>query len=231
MRALSIRILLAVFASVTLARATNYPIRHLDPTDALMALTVRVPDISGDCRITPVQAKDPGSAGVRGFLEIQCSTKGNFAKIQAALEAIDAPPPTHRFHVAVLAASRNEGPMPDLSAGEQKALSDFKKVMTYKSFKTEAEAILQCDRESQSRISGGYLLELSINPYTGGGESIDVNSFRLRGATLQAAPGGGGTNYENLIATSFSITRGETVVLGTTTSDQSARVVLVTALP
>ena len=228
MRALSIRILLAAFASVSVASANNFAIRHLDPTDALMALTVRLPEINSDCRITPVQAKDPGSAGLRGFLEVQCSTQANFAKIQAALLAIDAPAPTHRFHVAVLAASRNDGPTPDLSAGEQKALSDFKKVMTYKSFKTEAEMILQCDGRAQSRI-GDDTLVVEINSKTAGGDSIDVRRFELLGPSFQTP--GGGSAPNGLLSTSFSIKSGETVVLGTSTSDQTARVVLVTALP
>jgi hypothetical protein len=154
------------------------------------------------------------SAGVKGFLEVTCNTAETQTKIAAALDAIDSPPPTQRFHVAVLTAWRKEGPMPDLSAGEQKALNDFKKVMTYRSFQTEAEAILQCDRNTQVRLNGNYALELSINRSAGGGESIDVRKFQLG----------------NFIETSFSIRKGETVVLGASTTDQEARVVLVTAL-
>jgi len=190
-----------------------------------------VPEVGRECRATPIHARDSVAAGVRGFLDITCDTEAAQKKIQGALDAIDSPPPTHRFHVAVLTASRKEGPMPELSAGEQKALNDFKKVMTFRSFETEAEAILQCDRDAQARLNGGYALELSINPNAGGGESIDVRHFQLRGSNPQTVPGGTGTYYPSYLETSFSIKKGETIVLGTSTTDQAARVVLVTALP
>jgi hypothetical protein len=231
MNARLIRILPAVIVLATSAKAASYTVRHLDPTDALMALNVRVPSLGQECRITPIQAKDPASAGVRGYLEVTCSTEAIQSKIQAALDVIDAPPPTLRFHVAVMTASRKDGPMPDVSAGEAKALNDFKKVMTYKSFQVEAETVLQSNFDAQGQLNGNYQLQLSVNPNTAGGDSIDVRSFLLRGTELQTTPSSPQTFYTTYIQTSFSIKRGETVVLGTSVSDQQARVVLVTALP
>jgi hypothetical protein len=213
------------------ALAASYPIRHLDPTDALMALNVRVPGMGQDCRSTPSPARDPASAGVRGFLEITCTTDAIQMKIQAALEAVDVSAPTHRFHVAVLAASRREGPVPDVAPGEVKALNDFKKVMPYKGFQVEAETVLQSDGQAQTQLNSNYVLELVINATNGGGDSIDVRRFQLRGSNVQTVGSGSQTYYTNYIETSFSIKKGETVVLGTSVSDQQARVVLVTALP
>lgn len=233
MNARLIRILPALFVLATSAKAASYTVRHLDPTDALMALYVRVPGMSQDCGCTPIRANDPASAGVRGYLDIKCSTLAIQSEIQAALDAIDSPPPTVRFHVAVLNASRKEGPLPDVTAGEAKALNDFKKVMTYKSFQVEAETVLQSNFDAQAQLNGNYQLQLSVNRNKAGGDLIDVRKFLLRGTEVQSAPAGAGsqTYYKTYIETSFSMKRGETVVLGTSVSDQQARVVLVTALP
>ena len=223
------RLLPVVFALATVARATTYPVRHMDPSDALMALNVRVPAMSQDCHFTTRRANDTTRAGFIGVLEITCGSEATYAQIKTALEAIDAPPPTHRFHVAVLAASRKEGPDPELPSTEIKALNDFKKVMTFKSFQMEAETILQSNDEAQTQLGGNYAVDLSIG--RNGTEAISVRKFKLRAAQLSAAPGGGQSYYPTYIETSFAIKKGETIVLGTSMSDQQARVVLVTALP
>lgn len=230
MKAHSIRVLPVVFVLATAARAASYPVRYLDPGDALMALNVRVAGMSQDCHFAATHASDPKTVGLRGVLDIACATGSIQAMIQPALDAIDAQPPTLRFHVAVLGASRAEGPMPEVSPGEAKALNDFKKVMTYKSFRVEGESILQSDSEAQTQLNGSYVLELAINPNHRAGDAIDVRRFRLRAVNPQTAPTGA-QSYPTYIDTSFSLKAGETIVLGTSTSDQQARVVLVTALP
>ena len=134
-------------------------------------------------------------------------------------------PATERFHVAVLSASRKEGTVPDLPPGEARALADFRKVMTYRSFTIEAETLLQCDRGAEARL-GPYHVQLGMDWTRKYGDSIDVRTFQLRAAEAMGAP-----SAPVYIETSFSIKRGETIVLGTSTTDQQARVVLVTALP
>lgn len=222
---------LLVFGLAAAARAATYPVHHLDPADALMALNARVPGLGQDCRFSSSRANDPKTAGLRGVLDVTCNTESIQAKIQPALDAIDAAPTSHRFHVAVLTASRKEGPTPEVTPGEAKALNDFKKVMTYKSFQVEAETIFQSDSEAETQLNGNYALEIMINPNNGAGDAIDVQRFRLRSTSPQTVPNGGQTFYPTYIETSFSIKHGETIVLGTSTSDQQARVVLVSALP
>src|SRR5262249_7719604 len=80
---------------------------------------------------------------------------------------------TERFHVAVLAASRKEGPVPSVTAGEAKALADFQKVMTYKSFIVEAETLLQSDRSAEARL-GAYNVMLQIDSIRKNEDTIDV---------------------------------------------------------
>jgi hypothetical protein len=74
------------------------------------------------------------------------------------------------------------------------------------------------------------MLELSINPTNGGGDTIEVRSFLLRNVDSHVSPAGE-QSPTNHVETSFSIRKGETLVLGSSISDKQARVVLVTALP
>ena len=135
-------------------------------------------------------------------------------------------PTTERFHVAVMAASRKEGTVPELPPGEAKALADFRKVMTtYRSFAVEAETLLQLDSSAQARL-GSYSVEFVIDRDRSAGDTINIHGVQLRAAEPIAAVG-----MPTYIQTSFTIKRGETIVLGTSTTDQQARVVLVTALP
>src|SRR5262245_43085245 len=178
MTARSIRLLPVLFALATVARGASYPVRHMQPNDALMALSARVPGMRQDCGTDARPAADPRSAGMIGMLFINCASDAIQSQVQAALAAIDVPPPTRTFHVVVLGASRKDGAQPELPPSELKALNDFKKVMTYKSFPLEAETVLQCDGDAQTQL-GGYMLELSINPNTSADDAIDVRKFQL----------------------------------------------------
>jgi hypothetical protein len=228
-RLLSVPIVLA-FGTVVAAHGASYPIRYVAPQDVRMMLTAKVPELSQVCRYDVTPASDPVTAGLRGIAEVTCNSSDVQAKVAAAMADIDALPPTHRFHVAVLTASRSEGPAPDLSQGELKALADFKKVMTFRSFQVEAETLLQADHEAETQVGPRYSLELAINQNRGSGDTIDVRKLKLRAANLQVAPGGSQNYYPTYIDTSFTLRKGETVVLGTSVSDREARVVLVTAL-
>ena len=228
MKARTIVLIPVLFVIATAARATSYPIRNLEPNDALLALGGRVPELNDDCRVTSQRALDPQGAGIKGAIEVKCSSEATQARVRTALEAIDVPPPTHRFHVAVLQASRKEGSSPELPPPATKALDDFKKVMAFKSFQTEAETILQTDRDAESQLSA-YAVELSLGRNGSSADVINVRAFKLRSAVMQSA--GDKNFYPTFLETSFSIKKGETVVLGTSLSDQQARVVLVTALP
>lgn len=218
-----------LFLVAGVANATTYPVRNLQPSDALMALRVKVPGVNQDCKVTVQEARDTKSAGIKGVLDIVCGDESNQSKIQPALDVIDAAPPTQQFHIAVLSASRKDGPMPELSPSEMKALNDFKKVMTYRSFTVEAETILASDRTATTQLNGSYEVEMGIGPRSG--DVIQVEAFQLRAASPEPLPGGKATYYRTYVQTSFAVKKGETVVLGASVSDQQARVVLVTALP
>jgi hypothetical protein len=221
----------AVLGGVSIAYAANYPIRYVAPEDVRMMLAAQVPELSQDCHYDVSLAREPATAGLRGVVNVTCGSSNVQAKVDDAMAGIVALPSTHRFHIVVLTASRSDGPAPDLSQGELKALADFKKVMTFRSFQVEAETVLQSDRDAETQVGPRYSLELSINQNRGSGDTIDVRKFKLRAANMQVAPGGSQNYYPTYIDTSFTLRKGETVVLGTSVSDQQARVVLVTALP
>jgi len=231
MNARSIRLLPVLLAAATSAYGASYPVFHLQPNDALMALGTRVPELTQDCHVSSRNASDTRSAGMNGVLEISCGSDAVQAKIKPALDAIDTAPPTYRFHVAVLQGSRKDGAEPQLPPSELKALDDFRKVMSFKSFQVEAETVLQSDRDAEMQLGANYALDLSVDRNNVGADAVNVRVFKLRSATMQTTPTGKANFYPTYIETSFSIKRGETLVLGNSTSDQQARVVLVTALP
>lgn len=208
----------------------TYAVRHLNPDDAVMAIQVKVPGLRPDCRLMQDRAKEPRSSGIQGVILAECTGDTWFPKIEAALAAIDTAPPTQRFHVAVLEASRKEGSVPELPPGEAKALADFRKVMTYKSFNVEAETIVQVDDDARVQLNDTYNLEIELAQDSSAGGSINVRKFQLRASQPHVAKNGA-QSFPTYIETSFSLKKGETIVLGTSVSDQQARVVLVTALP
>ena len=59
MNARSMRILPVVLVLVPLAHAASYPIRNLDPNDAWLALSSRIPELNEDCHTTTRRATDP----------------------------------------------------------------------------------------------------------------------------------------------------------------------------
>lgn len=222
-------VLLAACAIARAAEKGTYAVRYLEPGDAISLLYVRVPEAQ-ECSLGASPAKDPASAGQRGVILVGCNRDGIAAKIEQALAAIDLPSATRRFHVTVLSASRKEGATPDLPPSEAKALADAKKVMTYRSFQVETEAMLQTDRIAATQMGGMYSLELMLVPSRGTDSSINVSHFRLSSAAPTAYANGAQT-FTTYFDTSFSIRGGETIVLGTSAAGDAARVVLVTALP
>jgi hypothetical protein len=229
---------LAVASFISLAAAAptwgsfsaTFPVRHVLPQDAVALIEVRVPDAAGRCSIVPKAFADPASAGQRGVLAVSCERDELRGKIVQALAEIDAPPPTQRFHVVILEASRKEGGVPALPASELKALEDFRKVMTYRSFRLDGETVVTLNEHAEMQVGGDYDLQLVVTPAQGEVGSIAVQRFRLLSRRPQTAATGQ-TGHPTLFDTAFSLKHGETVVLGASSSTETARVVLVTALP
>ncbi len=229
---------MAVVSSVAIAAtapawgsfSAAYPVRFVHPRDAVGLLQARVPELNSDCKIDPQEALDPTTAGQRGVVRIGCSQDAVRAKIEQALTEIDVPPLTQKLHVVVLQASRKDGGTPALPGGELKALDDFRKVMTYKSFSLDGETVVQLTEEAKTQINDYYNLEIVVGSARAAVNAIEVRRFRLLSNVPQPA-GKDTITYRTFFDTAFSVKRGETIVLGASSSAETARVVLVTALP
>lgn len=212
------------------AFSATYPVRHVHPKDAVALLETRVPEMEGGCKIAPDGAVDPATAGQRGVLRISCDQNELRGKIEKALVEIDVPPPTLRLHIVILEASRKEGSTPALPPSELKALDDFKKVMTYRSFRLDGETVVQLDDDARTQVNDNYILEMALDRGRADAGTFGIRRFVVASRLPQTVPSGAIT-YPTYFDTAFSVKRGETIVLGASASAETARVVLVTALP
>ena len=101
--------------------------------------------------------------------------------------------------------------------------------MTYKSFQLEAESVVRSDHDASVQLNDTYNLEMLLGTSSAGDDTIDVRRFRLLSAHASSAANGA-QSRATYVDTSFSMSRGETIVLGGSVTDQTARVILVTAL-
>lgn len=148
--------------------------------------------------------------------------------------------PTRAFQVSLLLADvEGPGGTQGLSKASQKALEDLKDFLPFKSYRLLDFAWLRTAVRSTARVRGpeGRTLELFLNLGRPGDDpdQIYISSFELRsafGMNLDVAAGPL-RGSRSLISTSFGMTEGETVVVGTSRleSDQKALVVLLTAVP
>jgi len=140
--------------------------------------------------------------------------------------------PSTAFQVALLAAEES-GPsrVEELSAPARKALDDVRGFLPYKSYSVIGLAWIRTDRVAETQVptpEGNSLhVHLAIDPWRDLGDSlIRVDGFVVALETPSRAP-------RKLLETSFAISPGETLVVGTSKLDGAERalVVLLTALP
>ena len=161
------------------------------------------------------------------------------ARIAKALSERDLPR-TQSFQVVLLAAGgKANGGTPDLAPGAQKALDDLKQFLPYKTYRTLDTAWVRITQDdvAQARMAGllDATYELVLRFRSGGtdGKQLLIDGFSLKapGDLLQTglkAPGD-----QTLIQTTFAMSAGETVVVGTSSvsGSQEALVALLTAVP
>ena len=131
---------------------------------------------------------------------------------------------------------------PDVPASAQKALADLRGFLPYKDYKLLDSTWLRAtqDRPTEGRVVGrgdqGYAVKLRFR--TTGSDQMFLDHFELNEELMTARPAADGKNGvghvpRDLISTSFSLKKGETIVVGTSKLDGSeeALVVLLTAVP
>jgi hypothetical protein len=204
------------------------------------------------CRISASAfASDPaakwvGDTSLKGFLEVR-SDSATHERIARALAKADAAPLTQSFQLLLLAASTHKGAgEPDVPASAQKALADLRGFLPYKDYKLLDSTWLRAtqDRATEGRVVGrgdqGYTVKLRFR--TTGSDQMFLDHFELDEELMMPRPDSAAKKGEpaaaphaprDLISTSFSLKKGETIVVGTSKIDGSeeALVVLLTAVP
>jgi hypothetical protein len=202
--------------------------------------------ITASAFVNDTAAKWVGDSSLKGFLEVR-SDAATHERIVRALAKADAAPLTQSFQLLLLAASMHKGAgEPDVPASAQKALADLRGFLPYKDYKLLDSTWLRAtqDRPTEGRVVGrqdqGYDVKLRFR--TTGSDQMFLDRFELNEELMTPRPASEAKKGEagvaphvprDLISTSFSLKKGETIVVGTSKIDGSddALVVLLTAVP
>ncbi len=198
--------------------------------------------IAASAFVNDTSVKWVGDASLKGILDVR-SDSATHERIVRALAKADAAPLTQSFQLLLLAASTHKGTgEPDVPASAQKALADLRGFLPYKDYKLLDSTWLRAtqDRPTEGRVVGrgdqGYAVKLRFR--TTGSDQMFLDHFELNEELMTARPAADGKNGvghvpRDLISTSFSLKKGETIVVGTSKLDGSeeALVVLLTAVP
>lgn len=210
----------------------RYDVRFLD-IHAAETLAWELCSDKNACVIQGLKSSNRGA-----ILNVRADS-ATHARIAKALSERDLPR-TQSFQVVLLAAGgKANGGTPDLAPGAQKALDDLKQFLPYKTYRTLDTAWVRITQDdvAQARMAGllDATYELVLRFRSGGtdGKQLLIDGFGLKapGDLLQTglkAPGD-----HTLIQTTFAMSAGETVVVGTSSvsGSQEALVALLTAVP
>ena len=160
-------------------------------------------------------------------------------RIARALGQADSAPRTQVFQAVLLAASnRSGGAPPEVPAGAQKALADIKGFLPFKSYEPLDAVWLRTTQQAEGHMVGREGRQYTVNlrfKATGGPDSkdlfVDVLELHEDISSPPAGVKGPNRNPRMLIRTSFGLKQGETIVVGTSKSDdgEEALVLLLTA--
>ncbi|MFY9820007.1 MAG: hypothetical protein WAM82_01410 [Thermoanaerobaculia bacterium] len=215
---------------------SRFEIRFLDLHTAEQLAWDQCPEkercrISASAFVNDSTVKWVGDSSLKGFLEVR-SDSATHERIARALAKADATPVTQSFQLLLLAASTHGGAGgPDVPASAQKALADLRGFLPYKSYQLLDSTWLRAtqDRPTEGRVVGrpnsAYAVKMRFR--VTGSEQMFLDAFEL--SAENPAP----HVPRDLISTSFSLKKGETIVVGTSKLDGSddALVVLLTAVP
>jgi hypothetical protein len=176
----------------------------------------------------------------KGYLDVKAEPAVQ-EKIARALAREDTHPRTHGFQIVLVAASaKPPGGAQEVPVNVQKALSDLKGFLPFKSYELMDTAWMSGtqDRGMEGRLvdrqGAAYLVTLQFHDTGSAADhTLFTDVFRLRAEPFrpegakETRPGG------SLIDTSFGLKEGETLVVGTSKvgGSNDALVVLVTAVP
>lgn len=153
------------------------------------------------------------------------------ALIAAEMKRFDVPPRSLHFLVTLLVADNSDRPQLDLPGGAARALADLRQFLPYKGYRFVDSGSVRALREGEFRLgtdpSFRVRLRFSWNDFPVRKE-LTLDGFMLQ-EILRTEDGG--EDYKQLLSTSFSLSVGETVVVGTSklNGNNEALIVLLTA--
>jgi len=160
-------------------------------------------------------------------------------RIAALLADFDRLPQTRSFHIVVLAASRTGTSSADIPEAVRAALDDVSEFLPYTSYSTLGSGWLRTSQYGETTLPGGpmeFIAELNFRASTDPSAPVLVEHFSIsRRVPIDVPVDGVVTRqYQNrrMLQTTFTISPGETVVVGTSklNGDDGAVVVLLTAV-
>jgi hypothetical protein len=208
----------------------RYEIRFMDLHAAEVLAWDQVPaNLKERCRVATLAVT--GDPARKAYLEVNADG-ATHERIARALAVADAAPKTQVFQLILLGASNRTGvPAPDLPPAAQKALTDIRSFLPYKSYEPVDAVWLRTTNTAEGSLVGSkgtqYQVRMRFQPGGEDGKDLFVDHFELREVHDTPMP-----PSRNLISTSFSMKQGETIVVGTAKSidGDEALVVLLTAV-
>lgn len=220
-------------ATVAPTTGNRYRIFHLD-LHAAELLAWEQCTQKERCQVTGATSDGVSSID----LHADAATHERFARV---LAREDAAPRTQIFQVMLLeAATAGAAEAPaDLAAGARQALADLQAFLPFKSYRLLDNAWLRATSNVVGRLvgTGGVSYEVGLHFRRVGDSKSDqlfVSSFRLReeGDAVLVNEKGERRAPRMLLNTSFDLSAGETIVVGTSRVDgtDKALVILLTAV-
>ncbi len=169
-----------------------------------------------------------------GIFEITASEEAH-ARIAAMLKEKDVPPPTHDFQIVLLVGGSEAAASDTLPEEARKALDDTKRFLPFRSYRLLGSGLVRTAGESAIGLGGneGYEARFRFRSDPASDKPLMIQNFELVRHYVLDHPGGTATSdKETVLATSFAIEPGQTVVLGTSklAGGDKALVVLLTAV-
>ena len=162
------------------------------------------------------------------------------AEVAALLKEKDVPPATQVFQVTLVVADNSGEASPALPAGAQRAMDDLLGFLPFRSFRVLDSGMMRTSEQARLTLGGdlGYRAELVFRGDPTSGKPLFIEGFQLEQSYIRYVPSQPGLPAEreevhrDVMASSFSMEVGETVVVGTSKLDggDQALVVLLTAV-
>lgn len=214
-----------VAAAVEEAPVTQlYEVRHLNVEEGALLARQR-------CLELGAPRCDYNIRG-RNFFEFIAAPQAQ-ESVRAVLAERDLPPATQAFQITLLVAGKGPASRPDLPASGRRALDDLESFLPYRSYTLLDAGVTRTADKANLALGGdqGYRAQIRFHGDPRTAPELKVEFAMDQVYQRRRDDGGAEDVHRDIVETSFSMSVGETVVVGTSRLDggDEALVVLVTA--